>query len=71
MKSLICAGMLTLLSTASCFAMASWFPDSGTHGAGDRTSHSAPGPVLGVGVPALLVVGGYVWYRRRSRERRK
>jgi hypothetical protein len=68
MKSLICAGVLTLLATAPCFAMASWFPGSGN--GGSPVSHSAPGPVLGVGLPAL-VVGGYVWYRHRSRQRRK
>ena len=70
MKSLICAGVLTLLTTAPCFAMASWFPGSGNNGGGP-VSHSAPGPVLGVGLPAAALVGGYVWYRRRSRERRK
>jgi hypothetical protein len=70
MKSLMCAGMLTLLATAPCFAMTSWFPDSGKKGGGS-VSHSAPGPMLGVGIPALVAAGGYVWYRRRSKERRK
>ena len=70
MKSLICSGVLTLLATAPGYAMASWFPGSGGNGGGP-VSHSAPGPVLGVGLPALALVGGYVWLRRRSRERRK
>jgi hypothetical protein len=70
-KSLICAGVLTLLTTAPCFAMASWFPASGGNGhGGGQVSHSAPGPMLGVGLPAL-VVGGYFWYRRRFKQPRK
>jgi hypothetical protein len=69
MKSLICAAVLTLLATAPGHAMASWFPGSGNNGGG-QTSHSAPGPVLGVGLPAL-VIGGYVWYWRRSKKPNK
>src|SRR4051794_13934373 len=65
-RSFTCAGVLTLLSTAPCFPMASWFPASGQHNGGPVT-HSAPGPALGVGLPAL-VIGGYVWYRRRSKK---
>ena len=70
-KSLICAGVLTLLATAPGFAMASWFPGSGRsdHGGG-HVSHSAPGPLLGVGLPALAF-GGYFWYRRRFKQPRK
>src|SRR5262245_42578560 len=70
-NSLFCAGVLTLLATAPCFAMASWFPASDGNGqGGGQVSHSAPGPVMGVGVSAL-VAAGYVWYRLRSRDRRK
>jgi hypothetical protein len=70
-RSLICAGMLTLLTTAPCFSMASWFPGSTQHGqSGGSASHSAPGPALGVGLPAL-VIGGFVWYRLRSRKSQK
>jgi hypothetical protein len=61
------ACIIVLLSTAPTFAMASWFP----HGrdGGPPVSHSAPGPVLGVGVPAAIALGGYIWYRRRRRRR--
>jgi hypothetical protein len=68
----VCAYML--LGTAPSFAMASWFPEhsgDGHHhgwGRGDPgVSRSAPGPVIGVGLPALAALGGYVWYRRRQR----
>ncbi|BCH25760.1 hypothetical protein [Mesorhizobium sp. L-8-3] len=33
-------------------------------------SRSAPSPTLGIGLPALVVVGGYVWVRYRSKKRR-
>jgi hypothetical protein len=39
-------------------------------GGGTGVSHSAPGPELGVGLPALIF-GGYLWYRRRANQRRK
>jgi hypothetical protein len=68
----ICAAVLTLLTTAPGFAMASWFPEAGRNhgGRSGGVSHSAPGPEVGVGLSAL-VVGGYVWYRHWSRRRRK
>ena len=45
---------------------------SSTSGSGGGTdvSHSAPGPELGAGLPALIF-GGYLWYRRRVKQRRK
>jgi len=55
---------VTLLDTLPGYALASWFPPG--NGGGD-TSHSAPGPVIGIGFPALAAFGGYVWYRRRHR----
>lgn len=33
-------------------------------------SRSAPGPTVGIGLPALVVVGGYVWIRLRAVKRR-
>ena len=68
-RSWICAGALTVLTTAPCFALASWFPPS-KGGSGPAVSHSAPGPVVGVGLPAL-VIGGYLWYRNRSKGSKK
>ena len=50
-----------LLSSAASRAMG-WIPGDGGSG-----THSAPGPVIGVGLPALVALGGYVWYRRRGR----
>lgn len=55
--------MITLLNTLPGYALASWFPP----GKGGDTSRSAPGPVIGIGFPALAALGGYVWYRRRQR----
>ena len=68
-RALICAGVLTVLTTAPCFALASWFP-APKGGSGPGVSRSAPGPVVGVGLPAL-VIGGYFWYRRRSKGSKK
>lgn len=36
-------------------------------GDGTRIERSAPNPVAALGLPAGLVIGGYVWWRRRSR----
>ena len=48
-----------------------WGGGGGDGGAGGPgISHSAPGPELGAGLPVLLV-GGYLWYRRRARQHRK
>src|SRR5689334_19440531 len=63
----VCGFML--LGTAPGSAMASWFPEhpgNGNH-YGNGVSRSAPGPVIGVGIPALAALGGYIWYRRRQR----
>lgn len=56
--------LITFLDTLPGFAMADWFPP-GNGGGG--TSRSAPGPVIGIGLPALAALGGYVWYRSRQR----
>jgi MYXO-CTERM domain-containing protein len=53
--------VLLFLGSEPSFALASWIPGGDSSGG----SHSAPGPVIGVGLPALIAFGGYVWYRRR------
>jgi hypothetical protein len=40
----------------------------GTGGSG--VTHSAPGPEFGVGLSGIAI-GGYLWYRRRARQRRQ
>jgi hypothetical protein len=62
------AGALLLLLTASALADAE-------HGNGGNGNHygwsrSAPGPEIGVGLPALLI-GGYFWFRHRYPRNRK
>ena len=60
---LTCAGAILVLSTVSSYALGGWIPDGGGGGGG---SHSAPGPVMGVGIPALVALGGYIWHQRRQ-----
>ena len=64
-RLLIYACALSVMSTIQGFGMGTLPLDKGGSGA----SRSAPGPVIGVGVPALIALGGYVWYRRRRREK--
>ena len=59
---LTCAGVILVLSTVASYALGGWIPGGG----GGGGSHSAPGPVMGVGIPALVALGGYIWYRRRN-----
>jgi hypothetical protein len=52
-------------------ALSSWFPHhhgNGGNDGGGAVSHSAPGPVIGVGLPAAAVIGGYIWLRRRKQK---
>jgi hypothetical protein len=65
LKVLALAGGLGLLLSSAVDAKPSSPPPG--HIKSGKVSHSAPGPVLGVGLPALAVYGGYVWYRRRQR----
>jgi hypothetical protein len=39
------------------------------NGGEKQVARSAPGPVAALGLPASVVIGGYVWLRRRSRNR--
>ena len=74
-RSVMCAGALAVLMTAP--ALAEGDNANGGNGnhygwgngnSGQGVSRSAPGPELGAGLPALLV-GGYLWYRRRAKKR--
>jgi hypothetical protein len=60
------AGAFTLLVAGAVDAKPNSPPPG--HVKNGKVSHSAPAPVLGVGLPALAVYGGYVWYRRRQRK---
>jgi len=66
LRLLTCAGALTLLATAP--GLAADPPQKNGHARKAEISRSAAGPVVGVGLPALVVVGGYVWYRNRTRK---
>lgn len=60
----------TVLSSLPAFALSSWFPPKGHggghNGGGGTVSHSAPGPVVGLGLPAVVALGGYLWIRNRK-----
>jgi hypothetical protein len=66
LKVLAVAGGLSLLMSSTVDAKPASPPPG--HVKNGKVSHSAPGPVLGVGLPALAVYGGYIWYRRRQRK---
>lgn len=62
-------GLLVLLATGPAVANEG---NNGNHygwykGGGSGATHSAPGPVIGMGLPGLAAYGLYVWYRRRQR----
>ena len=65
-KPLICAAILALSYAIPANAGGVIYPpkDGGNGG----SSHSAPGPILGLGIPALAVAGGYVLLRRRGKK---
>ena len=67
----ICASVLALLMVGPALAKEGnngnhfgWYKDKG-----GGVSHSAPGPELGAGLLPALIIGGYLWYRRRSKRR--
>lgn len=65
-KPLICAAILGLSYVVPANAIGVIYPPTNGHGGG--SSHSAPGPVLGLGLPALAIAGGYVLFRRRAKK---
>jgi hypothetical protein len=69
LKSLPAAILLAAFTSAPAFALSSWFPPHKGGDDGGSVSHSAPGPVIGIGLPAAAIVGGYIWLRRRSRDK--
>ncbi|WP_315925866.1 hypothetical protein [Mesorhizobium sp. SP-1A] len=67
---------IILLAAGACMlaaapALADKPPDRGpTPGlgwgpGGSKQSYSAPAPVIGAGLPAVLAIGGYLWLRRK------
>jgi len=75
-RTMICAGALVLLMAGPTLAEGDKANGgNGNHygwgkGNGGGVTHSAPGPEFGVGLAPLLI-GGYLWYRRRSKQRSK
>lgn len=66
-KTLPAAIVLAAFTSAPAFALSTWFPQP--PGGGGSVSHSAPGPVIGIGLPVAAVVGGFVWLRRRRKHK--
>ena len=69
LRTLVCAALLSLAASP---ALAEQPSDRGPTpglgwGPGGSTGFGAPGPVAGVGLPALVVAGGYVWFVWRKR----
>jgi hypothetical protein len=66
-KPLMCAAILGLSYVIPANAGGILYPPKGGD-QGGGSSHSAPGPILGLGIPALAVAGGYVLFRRRAKK---
>jgi hypothetical protein len=64
-RVLMCMCALMIFDNASSSAMG-WLP---SNDGGKGASHSAPGPMIGVGVPAVVAFGCYLWFRLRQRNR--
>jgi hypothetical protein len=68
-RTVICLGVWALLMMSPALANEG---NSGHHyhygwgKGGGGISHSAPGPEIGGGIPALMI-GGYLWYRRQRK----
>jgi len=69
LKSAAWAGVLVLAMTAPVLAKEGnngnhygWYK----HG-GSGVTRSAPGPMIGMGLPGLAAYSLYVWYRRRQK----
>lgn len=61
-KNLLAASAMVLLMSGPSFAAKPDIPP----GQAKKISRAAPGPVVGVGLPAAVAFGAYVWYRRRK-----
>jgi type IV secretory pathway VirB2 component (pilin) len=70
LKAIVPAVAVIFLATAPSLA-------HGNNGKGKKLGHhkkisrSVPGPVAGLGLPAGVVIGGYMWWRRRSANQNK
>lgn len=71
LRALVGAGAIVLLSLSPSFAMGVLFPPKPGHPGQPPQSRAAPGPVVGVGLPAVIAAGGYVWFRYRSKQKKK
>lgn len=68
MKSLVIPMMLLLSLSVPAVAK----NDNGNHGNGNSGNHNgnvkgAPGPLVGAGLPVLLIGGGIYWIVRRRK----
>ena len=71
-RALPLAGALVLFATVSSLADNPGHTPNGNawgywKNNGGGASHSAPGPVVGFGLPALAAYGAYLWIRRMQR----
>ncbi len=64
LRNLLSVVALTLLASSPSFADKPPMPP----GQAKKISHSAPGPVAALGLPAGLAIGGYIWLRRKARK---
>ena len=76
-RTLPIAIAFVVLTSLPAFALSGWFPSKPGHGGGNngggnngggQVSHSAPGPVIGLGLPVVVALGGYLWVRNRNRK---
>lgn len=78
MLSKLIIGMLvsaTIVIPVAAFDGSQGQNDNGQGQNGDqddhRIVHAVPGPVAGVGLPVLVVAGGYAFWRRKRRQAAK
>lgn len=70
-RSLVYAGATAFLVTSAGAAATYYLYSLQANDGEEQVARSAPGPVAALGLPAGVVIGGYVWLRRRSRNRSK
>jgi hypothetical protein len=61
-KHLLAASAMVLLMSGPSFAAKPDMPP----GQANKIARAVPGPVAGIGLPAAALIGGYIWWRRRS-----